>query len=160
MSELYQKGGRSHSMHPKEKLNEDLKTAMKAGDAFRKDTLRLMLAAIKQKEIDEKITASEDQVYALLMTEAKKRRDSASEARKANRNDIADNEEAELKLIESYLPQQLSREELETEARKAIEEAGATSAKDMGNVMKVLMPRVKGRADGKLVNEVVKALLG
>ena len=80
--------------------------------------------------------------------------------RGAGRNDLADKEQAELTLIESYLPQQLTPEELEAEARKAIAESGAKSAKDMGGVMKVLMPRVKGRADGKLVNEVVKSLLG
>lgn len=147
-------------MHPKDQLNEDLKNAMKSGDAFRKDTLRLMLAAVKQIEVDQRKTLTEDDVYALLQTEAKKRRDSITEMRGAGRNDLADKEQAELTLIETYLPQQLSREELEVEARKAITESGAASAKDMGNVMKVLMPRVKGRADGKLVNEVVKSLLG
>jgi uncharacterized protein YqeY len=147
-------------MHPKEQLNEDLKTAMKSGDAFRKDTLRLMLAAIKQIEVDQRKTLTEDDVYGLLQTEAKKRRDSITEMRGASRNDLADKEQAELTLIESYLPQQLTREELEVEACKAITESGASSVKDMGNVMKVLMPRVKGRADGKLVNEVVKSLLG
>ncbi|SRR5258708_3323382 len=147
-------------MHPKEKLNEDLKTAMKSGETTRKDTLRLILAAIKQTEVDTRKALTEDDVYALLMNEAKKRRDSIDEMRGANRNDLADKEQAELTLIESYLPQQLSRDEIAVEARKAIDESGAKSAKDMGNVMKVLMPRVKGRADGKLVNEVVKSLLG
>ncbi len=147
-------------MNPKEKLNEDLKTAMKSGEAQRRDTLRLMLTAIKQAEVDTRTALAEDQIYALLMTEAKKRRDSITEMRGAGRNDLADKEQAELVLIESYLPQQLTREELEVEARKAITESGAKSAKEMGSVMKVLMPRVKGRADGKLVNEVVKSLLG
>ena len=147
-------------MHPKEQLSEDLKTAMKSGDAFRKDTLRLVMAAIKQVEVDSRKTLSEEDVFGLLQTEAKKRRDSISEMRGAGRNDLADKEQAELTLIESYLPKQLTREELEVEARKAITESGASSAKDMGNVMKVLMPRVKGLADGKLVTEVVKSLLG
>ena len=147
-------------MTAKEKLNEDLKTAMKSGDAQRRDTVRLMLTAIKQAEVDTRTALSDDQIYALLMTEAKKRRDSITEMRGAGRNDLADKEQAELVLIESYLPQQLTREELEVEARKAIAESGAKSAKEMGSVMKVLMPRVKGRADGKLVNEVVKSLLG
>ena len=147
-------------MHPKEQLNEDLKAAMKSGDAFRKDTLRLMMSAIKQVEVDQRKTLTEEDVYGLLQTEAKKRRDSITEMRGAGRNDLADKEQAELTLIESYLPQQMTREELEVEARKAIAESGASSAKEMGNVMKVLMPRVKGRADGKLVNEVVKSLLG
>ncbi len=147
-------------MHPKEQLNEDLKAAMKSGDAFRKDTLRLMMSAIKQVEVDQRKTLTEEDVYGLLQTEAKKRRDSITEMRGAGRNDLADKEQAELTLIESYLPQQMTREELEVEARKAIAESGASSAKEMGNVMKVLMPRVKNRADGKLVNEVVKSLLG
>jgi uncharacterized protein len=147
-------------MHPKEQMNEDLKIAMKSGDTFRKDTLRLLLSVIKQSEVDTRTTLTEEQVFGLLQTEAKKRRDSIQEMRGANRNDLADKEQAELTLLESYLPEQMSREQLEVEARKAIQESGATSAKEMGNVMKVLMPRVKGRADGKMVNEVVKALLG
>jgi hypothetical protein len=146
-------------MHPKERLQEDLKAAMKSGDTQRKDALRFIAAAIKQVEIDTRTQLTEEQTYGVLMTEAKKRRDSIAEARKAGRNDLADKEQMELELIESYLPKQLSRAELEDEARKAIAESGAKTAKDMGNVMKVLMPRVKGRADGKLVNEVVKSLL-
>jgi uncharacterized protein YqeY len=146
-------------MHPKERLQEDLKAAMKSGDTRRKDALRFIMAAIKQVEIDTRAQLTEEQTYGVLMTEAKKRRDSIGEARKAGRNDLADKEQMELDLIESYLPQPLSRTELEDEARKAIAESGAKTAKDMGNVMKVLMPRVKGRADGKLVNEVVKSLL-
>ncbi len=146
-------------MHPKEQLQADLKTAMKSGDNQRKDALRLLMAAIKQVEIDSRTQLTEEQTYAVLATEAKKRRDSLTEMRNAGRNDLADQEEMELRLIESYLPQQLSRGEIETEVRKAIDETGAKSAKDMGSVMKVLMPRVKGRADGKLVNEVVKTLL-
>ncbi len=146
-------------MHPKEQLQADLKAAMKSGDTQRKDALRFVMAAIKQVEIDSRTQLTEEQTYAVLASEAKKRRDSLTEMRKAGRNDLADQEQMELTLIESYLPQQLSREELEVEARKAIEETGARTAKDVGNVMKVLMPRVKGRADGKLVNEVVRTLL-
>jgi uncharacterized protein YqeY len=146
-------------MHPKEQLQADLKAAMKSGQTQRKDALRFILAAIQQVEVDTRSQLTEEQTYGVLMTEAKKRRDSVAEMRKAGRNELADKEQMELSLIESYLPQQLSREELETEARKAIDEIGAKTAKDMGNVMKVLMPRVKGRADGKLVNEVVKSLL-
>jgi len=147
-------------LHPKEQLNEDLKAAMKSGDTFRKDTLRLLMAAIKQSEVDTRTTLSEDQVYGLLQTEAKKRRESINEAQKMGRGEIAEREQAELTIIESYLPQQLTKDEIEVEVRKAIQESGATSAKEMGNVMKVLMPRVKGKADGKLVNDVVKSLLG
>lgn len=147
-------------MGPKERLQDDLKAAMKAGDVTRRDTLRFIQAAIRQVEVDKRITVNDEQVYDLLSTEAKKRRDSIDEARNAGRSDIAGKEQAELELIESYLPQQLSREELEAEVRRAIAESGAKTAKEMGAVMKVLMPRVKNRTDGKLVNEVVKALLG
>lgn len=147
-------------MHPKERLQEDLKAALKAGDTARRDVLRLLQAAIRQVEVDRRVTLDAEQVYELLATEAKKRRESIAEAQKAGREDIAAREQAELAAIEAYLPDQLSREALEAEVRKAIEETGATTAKEMGQVMKVLMPRVKGRADGRLVNEVVKALLG
>lgn len=146
-------------MHPKERLQEDLKTAMKAGDTQKRDTLRLLTSAIRQVEVDTRAPMTEEQVHRLLVKEAQKRRDSIAEAEKLGRMDIAEKERAELVVIESYLPQQMTRDELEAEARKAIEETGAKSAKEMGTVMKVLMPRVKGRADGKLVNEVVKALL-
>lgn len=146
-------------MHPKEQIQEDLKAAMKAGDAVKRDALRMLAAALKQEEIDKRITLTEEQAHTILMTEAKKRRDTIAEMTKAGRMDIADKEQMELGLIESYLPTQLTRDEIEAEVRKAITETGASSGKDMGNLMKVLMPRVKGRADGKLVNEVVKSLL-
>jgi uncharacterized protein YqeY len=109
--------------------------------------------------VDGQKTLSDDDVIALLMREAKKRRDSIEEAQRFGRTETVEKEQFELSLIESYLPQQLSREELEAEIRRAIEETGAKSAKEMGSVMKVLMPRVKGRADGKLVNEMLKTLL-
>src|SRR5258706_13431986 len=117
-------------MHPKEKLNEDLKAAMKSGDSVRKEALRFILAAVKQVEVDTRTQLSEEQTFAVLMKEAAKRRDSISEMRKAGRGELADKEQWELELIESYLPQQLSREEIETEVRKAIEESGAKTGKD------------------------------
>ncbi|MBX3062398.1 MAG: GatB/YqeY domain-containing protein [Anaerolineae bacterium] len=146
-------------MTAKDRILDDLKTAMKAGDATKRDALRLLSSAIKQAEIDSRTTLSEEQLNSLLQTEAKKRRDTITEMQKAGREDIAAKEAMELALIESYLPTQLTREQIEEEVRKAISETGAQSAKDMGNLMKVLMPRVKGLADGKLVNEVVKTLL-
>ncbi|MHB8625418.1 MAG: GatB/YqeY domain-containing protein [Aggregatilineales bacterium] len=144
---------------PKDKLNEDLKAAMKGGDATRKDAIRYILSAIKQVEIDTRETLTDERIYGILQNEAKKRRDSIAESRKAGREDLATKDEYELKLIESYLPQQLTRAEIEKEARVVITEVGASSPKDTGAVMKILLPRVKGRADGKLVNEVVSALL-
>src|SRR5579864_2943426 len=144
---------------PKDRLNDDLKIAMKGGDATRKDAIRYLLSAIKQVEIDTREVLSDERIYGILQNEAKKRRDSIAEGRKAGRDDLVAKDEYELSLIESYLPQQLSREEIEKEARAVIAEVGASSPKDTGSVMKVLLPRVKGRADGKLVNEVVSALL-
>src|SRR5271165_2665754 len=144
---------------PKEKLNEDLKAAMKGGDATRKDAIRYILSAIKQVEIDTRETLTDERIFGILQTEAKKRRDSISEARKVGREDLASKEEYELTLIEHYLPTQLTREEIEAEARAVIREVGATGPKEQGAVMKMLLPKVKGRADGKLVNEVVGALL-
>lgn len=146
-------------MHPKERLQEDLKAAMKSGDTARRDVLRLLQSALKQKEVDERVTLSEEQVIALLMTEAKRRRESIAEAQAAGRAAVAEQETFELGVIESYLPKQLTREEIEAEVRKAMAETGVTTAKQQGELMKVLMPRVKGRADGKLVTDVVKALL-
>ena len=146
-------------MHLKDRLQEDLKAAMKSGDIARRDAIRLIASAIKQEEVDGQKTLGDDDVIALLMREAKKRRDSIEEAQRFGRTETVEKEQFELSLIESYLPQQLSREELEAEIRRAIEETGAKSAREMGNVMKVLMPRIKGRADGKLVNEMLKTLL-
>ncbi|MFQ3536135.1 MAG: GatB/YqeY domain-containing protein [Aggregatilineales bacterium] len=146
-------------MSLKERLQEDLKAAMKSGDVPRRDAIRLIASAIKQEEIDAQKTLDEDEAITLLLREAKKRRDSIEEAQRLGRTETVEKEQFELSVIESYLPQQLTRQELEAEVRRAIEETGAKNVKEMGNVMKVLMPRIKGRADGRLVNEVLKALL-
>jgi uncharacterized protein YqeY len=144
----------------KVKLNDALKAAMLAKDTARRDVIRLMQSAIKQVEVDERRALASDDVVSILQKEVKKRRESAEEARRAGRNDIANGEEAEIAIIEQFLPQQLSRAEIEALVRDAIQQTGAASAKDMGKVMGVLMPKVKGVADGKLVNEVVRSLLG
>jgi uncharacterized protein YqeY len=118
-----------------------------------------MKSAIKQVEVDERKELSADEVVAVLQKEAKKRRESIDEMEKAGRVALAENEKHELTLIEEFLPKQLSREEVAALARDAIAQSGAASAKDMGKVMGVLMPKVKGLADGKLVNDVVRELL-
>ena len=146
-------------MHPKEQLQSDLKAAMKAKDVKRREVLRLLMAAFKQVEVDTRKELSADDALGILMTEAKKRREAIDEMESAGRSDLAEQEKYELGVIETYLPQQLSREEVEAMAREAIAEVGATTPREMGNVMKVLMPRVKGQADGKLVNSVVRDLL-
>jgi hypothetical protein len=143
----------------KDQLNADLKDALKSGDEARKVTLRSLLAAIQQAEIDGQTTLDESGLLAILQKEAKSRRESIADAQKAGRADLIAAGEVELKLIEAYLPQMLTREELDALARAAIAEAGATDPKHIGAVMKLLTPRTKGRADGKLVNEVVRQLL-
>jgi uncharacterized protein YqeY len=147
-------------MHPKEQLQADLKQAMKSGDELRKTTIRMALAAIKNVEIDKRRELSEEEAAEILLHEIKQRRDSIAEAEGAGRDDVVAQEHAELEILEEYLPKQLSREEIEAEARAIIEELGAQGPKDTGKVMGALMPRVKGRADGKLVSEVVRQLLG
>lgn len=143
----------------KAKLSEALKAAMVAKDTARRDVIRLMQSAVKQIEVDERKTLTNEDVLTILQKEVKKRRESAEEARKAGRDDIANGEETEIAIIEQFLPQQLSRAEIEVLVRDAIAQTGATSAKEMGKVMGVLMPKTKGVADGKLVNEVVRSLL-
>lgn len=147
-------------MSLKDQLTADLKTAMKAGDETRKTTVRALQAAIKQAEVDRQIVLTDDDVTAVIQKEAKSRRESIADAQTAGRPDLVADYQAELTLIESYLPQVLSREELVALARAAVAEAGATDLKQLGAVMKLLTPRTKGRADGKLVNEIVRELLG
>lgn len=148
----------------KDQLNADLKVAMKAGDDTRKNALRAILAAIKQAEIDRRTNQpaglTDDDIVALLQKEVKSRRESIADAEKAGRAELTTDHLADIAIFESYLPQALSRAELEALAREAIIEAGVDNPKGLGAVMKVLTPRVKGRADGKVVNEVVRALLG
>ena len=147
-------------MSIKEKLKADLVTAMKARAELKVSTLRLITSAIKNKEIDERKELDDEGVLAVLNTAAKQRRDSIEQFEKGGRQDLADKEKAELVIIQEYLPQQLSKEEVAAFIKEAIAETGAAGAKDMGKVMKALMPKVKGKADGKLVNELVKEILG
>ncbi|MBN1967710.1 MAG: GatB/YqeY domain-containing protein [Anaerolineae bacterium] len=144
---------------PRESLQADLKEAMRAKDRQRVMVIRMALNAIKQEEIDGLRSLDTQEATAILMREAKKRRETIAEAESLNRAEYVANEEAELAILESYLPRQLSREEIASLARSAIVASGAQTPKDMGKVMQVLMPQVKGQADGKLVNEVVRELL-
>jgi len=144
-------------MNLKEQILNDLKDAMKAGEKERRDTLRLLSSAIKQVEVDSQKELDEAGIIQILKKEAKRREESIADLQKAGRETTQ--EEQELALINTYLPEQLDRTAIETLVKEAIAEAGATSAKDTGNVMKILMPKVGGRADGKLVNEVVRGLL-
>jgi uncharacterized protein YqeY len=149
----------------KERLNEDLKNAMRSGNAARRDALRMLLAAVKQGEVDtldpDKRTGglSEDDVTTILTREAKRRREAIEGFEKGGATERAAQERAELALIESYLPQQMGRAEIEPLARQAIAEAGATTPAQAGAVMQRLMPKVKGKADGKLVSQIVREML-
>lgn len=144
---------------PRPQMQAALKEAMKNKDAERRTVIRMSLNAIKQVEIDDQKELAPADAMALLQKEAKRRRESINEAREAGRDDIADTEEKELAILEEFLPQQMSRDEIAALAKEAIAESGAESAKEMGKVMSVLMPKVKGQADGKVVNEVVRELL-
>jgi uncharacterized protein YqeY len=146
-------------MTSKQQLQDDIKTAMREGDLQRRDVLRMVTAAIKQTEVDERRELDDAGVEDVLRRQAKLRRESIADYEKAGRADSVANETAELAIIESYLPQQLSRDDVATLAAKVIAELGVTDAKGMGQVMSKLMPQLKGNADGRLVNEVVRELL-
>jgi hypothetical protein len=146
-------------METKAKLEAALKEAMKAGDDVRKRTVRMALAAIKQAEVDRQAPQDEAAVISLLQKEVKTRKESLEEARTANRPDLVAALEAELAVVGEFLPKGLPEEELRAMAVAAIAEAGATSPTDMGKVMKLLMPRLAGRAPGDQISAVVRQLL-
>jgi uncharacterized protein YqeY len=189
-------------MDPKEQLSQDLKAAMKSGDAVRKRVVRDVMATLKEAELQrredlikkalkkhnisrptesdaetlaayqktiEKVIAEEQiethaaadeaEFLGIVQKQVKQRQDSLEEAKRGGREDIAAEQEAEIAVLAEYLPKQLSREEVEAEARALIEKIGASGAGDMGKVMGPLMGRLKGRADGKLISDVVRALL-
>ncbi|MFN2135352.1 MAG: GatB/YqeY domain-containing protein [Candidatus Promineifilaceae bacterium] len=148
-------------MSLKEQLRLDMADAMRSGDKEKRDTLRLLLSAVKQVEIDEQVDLENDDeaVLAVLNKQAKQRRESIDEYAAAGRADLVDEEKAQLVLIESYLPAQMDRYEITLLAQGVIEATGASGPKDTGMVMGQLMPKVKGKADGRLVNEVVRELL-
>ena len=143
----------------KDQLAEDLKDAMRQGNETRKTALRLTIAAIKNAEVAAIKQLDDADVIGVIAKQAKQRRESIEEFQKANRQDLVDKEAAELKVLETYLPAQMSREDVAAEARRVIEEVGAKGPQDKGRVMAALMPRLAGRADGKLVNEAVTELL-
>jgi len=142
-----------------ERLNEDMKGAMKAQDKFRLSTIRMIRAAIKNREIELRRTLNDDEVIDVLSREVKQRRDSLQEYEKAGRDDLVRTVSAEIEIISEYLPRPLTPEELEALVKQTAQEVGATSKADMGKLMAALMPKVKGRADGKLVNQLARQIL-
>ena len=143
----------------RERLNEDMKGAMKAREQDRLDALRLMLAAVKQREVDERITLDDAGVIAVVEKMIKQRRESIVQYEKGARKDLADKERFEIGILEAYLPQQLSQDEIDAVIAEAFAATGAKSPADMGKVMGVVKPRLAGRADMGKVSAMVKARL-
>jgi len=142
-----------------ERVSDDLKKAMKSGEKQRVSVLRMMKSAIDNAQIARRETLDDDGVIEVLSREAKRTRESIAEFKKANRRDAVEKEESELVVILEYLPQQMSRDEIAELVRQVIVEVGAQSPKDKGKVMSKLMPQLKGKAEGQLVNEVVTQAL-
>lgn len=143
-------------MSLKQKLQEDLKSSMKNKDAIKKSVITLIRSSIKQYEVDNRVELVDDEIVDLIAKQLKQTRDSREEFVKAGRDDLVSKAEAEIEVLKEYLPQQLSEEELNEIVISTISEVGATSMKDMKKIMSSIMPKVKGRADGKLINELVK----
>jgi uncharacterized protein YqeY len=146
-------------MSIKNQLNDSLKDAMKSGDEVRKRTVRMALASIKQAEVDKRVELDDPAVMSILQKEVKNRRESLEEARKANRADLIEANEAEIRVLEAFLPKAMPAEELRALVQSAIEETGASSPADMGKVMKTVMPKVAGRAPNDMVSATVRELL-
>lgn len=146
-------------MSLKERLLEDLKTAMRDKDTLRKDVLQIVRAGILQVEKDSLKTLDEAGCVDVVAKEHRKRAEMLEEFKASGREDVLSKVRAEISVLEAYLPKQLSEAEIETIVREAVAASGAVSARDMGKVMPLVMPRVKGQADGKLVNAVVKRVL-
>lgn len=147
------------SSNTRQRVLDDIKTAMKAGDKPRLATLRLISAAIKQREVDERIELDEQSTIELLDKLLKQRRESIAQYAKANRDDLVAQEQTEAELIQTYLPAQLSDEEIAQIIDKAISDTGANSVKDMGKVMGLVKPTMQGRADMSSVSQTIKARL-
>ena len=143
----------------KEKIQKDLKEAMKSKNEVRVRTLRMVIAAIKNFEVEKMKDATDEEVLQVIQKEAKKRREAIEEYEKAGREDLVKSEKEELEVLMEYLPKQLSEDEIRSIALEVVKEVGASSLKDLGKVMKVIMPRVKGRTDGKVVNRIVREIL-
>lgn len=146
-------------MSLKERLLENMKTAMKDRDTIRKDTIQMARAAVLQVEKDKRVTLDDEGVTDVIAKEVKKRKDVLPEYEKSGRQDLIDALKKEIEILAQYLPSQMSAEEVEALVRETIAGLGAKSASDMGKVMQAVMPKLKGRADGRIVNEMVRKFL-
>jgi uncharacterized protein YqeY len=143
----------------KEQISNDLKEAMRAGDTRKRDAIRLLAAALKQKEVDERVTLADADVVAIIDKMIKQRRDSIAQFEKGGRQDLADTEQYELRVLQAYMPQALSEAEIVDAVANSIAESGAKGPADMGKVMALLKPKLAGRADMSKVSGLVKARL-
>jgi len=148
------------SMSLRERINQDVKNAMKAKETKKRDALRLLTSAFKQIEVDERKELSDDDVIKIIQTQVKRRHDAASQYKEASREDLMQIELDEIAFYEPYLPKQLSDEELTSALKEIISKVGASTMKDMGKVMGMASKELAGKADGKRINECVKTLLG
>ncbi len=142
-----------------ETLKSDMKTAMREKDTVTRDTIRLIMSAIKQIEVDERREVGEDELIKIIQKAVKQREDAIGFAKEGNRDDLVEANEKEIAILQKYLPKQLSDEELESAVKEIVAEVGATSMKEMGKVMGVASKKLAGTADGKRINQVVKTLL-
>ena len=146
-------------MSLRDQINDDLKTAMRSGETVRRDTIRLLTAALKQREVDERKTLTDADVLVVIEKMIKQRRDSISQFEQGGRQDLADKEKQELTLLQTYMPQAMGEDELAAAIAAAVSETGAAGPADMGKVMAVLKPKLAGRADMGKVSAAVKARL-
>lgn len=143
----------------KDKLMDDLKQSMKNKEQIRKSVVILIRSAIKQKEVDERVEVSEEDVLAIISKQMKQRKDALEEFKKAQREDLILQTEQEIDILTQYLPKQLTDDELESIIQEIINQIGATTMKDMGKIMGIATPKVQGKADGKRINEIAKKFL-
>ncbi len=142
-----------------DRFSEDLKESLKSRNSIKTSVIRLLKSSIKYREIEKKAPLSDDEIIEVIMSGIKQRRESVEQFSKGGRTDLVQKESNEIEIMQAYLPQPLTEEELVDEVKSVIKEVGATSAKDMGKVMKALMPRIKGRAEGTKVSSIVKELM-
>ena len=143
----------------KDTLMNDLKESMKNKDQVRKSVVTLVRSAIKQKEVDERVELSDDDILDVISKQLKQRKDALEEFKKVQRDDLVEETEKEISILMGYLPEQLTDEELHAIVSETINQVGATTMKDIGKIMGVVMPKVKGKADGKRINEIAKQIL-
>ncbi len=142
-----------------EKLQDEMKKALKSGEKERLSVIRMLISEIKKVQIDQKKELTDEEIIQILQRYAKQRKEAIQQYKKANREDLVEKEERELKIVQEFLPEPLSNEEIEKIVEEVIKETGASSMKDMGKVMKIIMERLKGRAEGSVVSQIVRSKL-